>query len=110
MGAFVQISKIFAIDEDDNRVEPLAVWFRCPGCKHPHKVGIREGTNVGHVWDFNWDYEKPSFNPSYLSTHPRTKPIPNYVCHLFIRDGKIEFLTDCSHDLAGQTIDIPDWK
>lgn len=30
-------------------------------------------------------------------------------CHTFIRAGKIEFLGDCTHALAGQTVALPDW-
>ena len=28
-------------------------------------------------------------------------------CHSFVRDGGIQFLTDCEHGLAGQTVDLP---
>lgn len=31
------------------------------------------------------------------------------VCHSFVRAGKIEFLGDCTHALAGQTVALPDW-
>jgi len=31
------------------------------------------------------------------------------VCHSFVTDGRIQFLTDCTHALAGQTVDIPDF-
>lgn len=33
-------------------------------------------------------------------------------CHSFLRDGKWQFLSDCAHELAGQTVDmepLPDW-
>jgi hypothetical protein len=33
-------------------------------------------------------------------------------CHSFVRDGHIEFLTDSTHKLAGQTVvlpALPDW-
>lgn len=29
-------------------------------------------------------------------------------CHSFVRDGKIEFLGDCTHEMAGTTIELPD--
>lgn len=32
------------------------------------------------------------------------------VCHSFIKDGKIQFLGDCTHALANQTVDLPDWE
>jgi hypothetical protein len=37
---------------------------------------------------------------------------PNYInpamprCHLFITDGKIEYLADCTHELAGKTVEM----
>jgi hypothetical protein len=31
------------------------------------------------------------------------------VCHSFVTDGRIQFLGDCTHALAGQTVDLPDW-
>lgn len=33
---------------------------------------------------------------------------PKHVCHSFVTDGKIQFLSDCTHDLAGQTVDMVD--
>jgi len=30
------------------------------------------------------------------------------ICHSFITDGKIQFLSDCTHHLAGQTVDLND--
>lgn len=34
---------------------------------------------------------------------------PPAVCHSFIRDGQIQFLSDCTHALAGQTVPLPAW-
>jgi hypothetical protein len=31
------------------------------------------------------------------------------VCHVFVENGKIRFLDDCTHELAGKTVDIPVW-
>jgi len=30
------------------------------------------------------------------------------VCHSFVTDGRIQFLGDCTHNLAGQTVDLPE--
>ena len=60
----------------------------------------REGTDV---WTFNGDFEKPTFRASMLSQNPdysRTRRI----CHSFLTDGVWNFLTDCTHDLAGQSV------
>ncbi|MCZ4340562.1 hypothetical protein O4H52_03015 [Sphingomonadaceae bacterium G21617-S1] len=32
---------------------------------------------------------------------------PPAVCHSFVRNGQIEFLSDCTHALAGQTVPLP---
>lgn len=34
-------------------------------------------------------------------------PIPT-CCHSFVQSGRIQFLSDCTHALAGQTVDLPD--
>ncbi|MCP8600812.1 anaerobic dehydrogenase, partial [Acinetobacter baumannii] len=31
---------------------------------------------------------------------------PASRCHLFLTDGKIQFLSDCHHELAGLTVDM----
>lgn len=31
------------------------------------------------------------------------------VCHCFVADGAMQFLGDCTHALAGQTVPIPEW-
>lgn len=71
-------------------------YFWCPGCDHIH------GPN--HTWEYNGDPERPTFSPSVLVTGGSS----GTVCHSFVRDGRIEFLGDCTHALAGQTVDLPD--
>ena len=41
---------------------------------------------------------------------PAFKPEPGdppEVCHSFITDGRIQFLNDCTHALAGHTVPLP---
>lgn len=71
--------------------------FFCPGCQSPH------GPDTS--WSFNGDVDRPTLRPSVLVTQP---PTP-MRCHSFVTDGRIEFLSDCTHSLAGQTVDLPDW-
>jgi hypothetical protein len=59
-------------------------------------------------WTFNGDLDKPTFNPSLLVTWTQHQ-MPQ-VCHSFVRDGQIQFLSDCTHKLAGQTVEIPEWE
>jgi hypothetical protein len=90
--------------------------FYCEGCKGNH--------TINESWTFNGDYERPTFTPSilvrnghyvdghgdscwctYNAEHPdQTAPFKCGVCHSFVTDGKIQFLSDCTHELAGQTI------
>ena len=55
-------------------------------------------------WSWNGDYERPTVSPSIRLIHTG-----NQVDHLFIRDGKIQYLNDCTHELAGKTVDMVDF-
>lgn len=55
--------------------------------------------------DKNGSMDKPTFRPSLLCNAGSQA-----VCHSFVTDGRIEFLSDCHHALAGQTVDLPDWE
>lgn len=98
------------------------VAFMCPGCGELHQVAVAGDTRP--AWDFNGDFDRPTFSPSVLVRgHQLSRdengkwngewerdatgnPIPS-VCHSFVRDGQIQFLSDCTHDLAGQTVVMP---
>lgn len=32
--------------------------------------------------------------------------LPDVLCHTWITDGKAIFLNDCTHEFAGQTLDL----
>lgn len=63
--------------------------------------GKRDGTGC---WTWNGDTEKPTLKPSILTT-TRTKR-EAFRCHSWINDGQAQFLSDCTHNLKGQTIDL----
>ena len=103
-------------DTDDN-----GLMFWCPGCDGAHR--IQRGAGSGARWSWNGNVNKPTFTPSILvqddhwvppASQENPKPGPqtlvNDVCHSFVTDGRIQFLGDCTHALAGQTVDIPDWE
>lgn len=73
--------------------------FKCPACKVDHAV---DGT-----WNFNGDFEKPTFSPSVLYKE-FDEAGPVYICHFYIRDGVIDYLNDCSHVLKGDKIPMED--
>lgn len=95
----------------------LRLWFQCPGCDDLH--------SVGQQWSWDWpdddDTDRVTISPSLLVTYafgngkPRNDPEFAEIekrCHSFIRDGRWEFLSDSTHALAGQTVDmvpLPEW-
>lgn len=83
--------------------------FWCPGCKGTHSVNRNADRPR---WSYNGDSESPTFSPSILVTCRWSQHDDTWkddVCHSFVKDGRIQFLGDCTHELAGQTVDIPDW-
>jgi hypothetical protein len=86
--------------------------FYCPGCKQEHFIFDNE-TNPeasrGYCWQFNKDFENPTIKPSVLVQRQGHNGNHNTLnrCHSFITDGKIEFLSDCTHELAGKTVELP---
>lgn len=101
----------------------LAFW--CPGCDGAHAVWVGKG--AGPRWDYNDNPDAPTFTPSILvrgetwsppvtaenmdewkrSPWPQEKV--ETICHSFVTDGRIQFLSDCTHALAGQTVELKPW-
>ena len=88
----------------ENQKGIYAFW--CEGCQCAHFIAV-EGNDAGlPVWDFNGDMEKPTVSPSIL-VKITDNGVPT-ICHSFIREGKIQYLSDCTHKLAGKTVDLRD--
>lgn len=105
-------------------VEGNRLSFWCPGCNEAHTI-----VHGGGGWKWNGNAEQPTFEPSVLVKYyraspeglammERMEPLPpgmerypgkHMVCHSFVRDGRIQFLGDCTHQLAGQTVPLPAW-
>jgi hypothetical protein len=104
--------------------------FECPGCEMAHQVNVAGSGRP--MWTWNGSMDRPTFSPSILVTydhmseagrarskafheqhgrHPTHEENPydvHDVCHSFVTDGRIQFLGDCTHALAGQTVDLPE--
>lgn len=100
----------------------LAYW--CPGCQFLHILLVRTNSNKRPSWEFNGDYNHPTFSPSVLvkighycpdqpqppncetcnEQHARKEKSLCALCHSYVRNGLIEFLSDCTHILNGQTV------
>jgi hypothetical protein len=87
------------VDRDD---QPFGWMIYCPACKMGHLFDDR--------WQFNGDMERPTFTPSMLSNGREDAVVNEAVprCHSYVTDGRIEFLADSTHALAGQTVPLPD--
>jgi len=103
-----------------------SLWFWCAGCKEAHRVPTGAGT--GPRWGYNGNPDQPTFTPSILVRTGHYVPghdggqcyctwdrkdqeyfadLKCSICHSFVTDGRIQFLGDCTHALAGQTVDLP---
>ena len=65
--------------------------FECPACEFTHSFDPWR-------WSWNGDMARPTFSPSLLVQSYKGR------CHLFVRDGFIEFCVDSTHGLAGQRV------
>lgn len=93
-----------------------AYIFECPGCGMDHMVPVRHTKEYAEKrraagrglsnWGFNGDLERPTFNPSLLVRWNQGEKQEPRICHSFIREGQIEFLSDCTHALAGKTVPL----
>lgn len=73
----------------------------CPGCHKAHSYVTDEGHSAR--WSFNGNQDKPTFTPSM-----RLFDNDGSICHYFLTEGKLIFLLDCRHNLAGKTVELPD--
>lgn len=76
-------------------------YFWCYGCDCYH--GFHDS------WTFTNDHpEFPTVIPSMLTKWHDYLADKDYVCHLFIEDGKIRYLDDCSHEYKGKLVSLRD--
>ena len=80
--------------------------FYCPGCGYDHPIHTGGDPLAHPQWEFNGDLARPTISPSLMVN----RDAPGQVCHSFIADGRIQFLSDCWHPLAGQTMEIPEYE
>lgn len=88
--------------------EVIGYEFYCPGCEGRHIFYTKAFDKQNLVWGFNGKFELPTFTPSLLNTADYKDGRPREVCHLFVTNGEIQYLGDCTHSLAGQTIILPE--
>lgn len=80
----------------------------CPACKVMHDFAVEQPFRNGARWTFNGNGDLPTFSPSMnIAVGPYDGGKIDR-CHYFLRNGRIEFLGDSTHAMAGQTVDLPD--
>lgn len=93
---------------EDNGVKTAMLYM--PGLPCPVQINV---SGPHPVWSWNGDVYNPTFYPSILTQLPwgeKRKEIRN---HVFVRNGRIQYLSDCSHKYAGKAlVELPklcDW-
>ena len=74
--------------------------YMCLGCRHTHAFALK--SEGGHH-EFNMDLENPTVTPSLLQNFSGDSKL----CHSYITNGNINYLSDCQHDLAGKEVELP---
>jgi hypothetical protein len=80
--------------------------FQCPGCNCNHGIWTTNRNDNKAIWSFNNNLNSPTVQPSILVRYNNGGE--DMVCHSFITDGNIMFLGDCTHNLKGQTVALPE--
>ena len=86
--------------------------FWCPGCDEMHSIRTE---SIYSNWEWNGDEVRPTISPSIAVSAPAnpnaSEEFKEYrtasMCHSFVKDGMIQFLGDCTHAMANQTVAIP---
>jgi hypothetical protein len=88
--------------------QPGRILFKCPGCECMHYVNIGEGMKP--LWEWDGNVEMPTFKPSIKVSYDHLIDGVEVkdVCHFFVKAGRIEYLSDSTHKLSGQTVDMVD--
>jgi hypothetical protein len=105
-------AKVYREGDGENAQDYL--WFYCVGCQTNHRVPV----TGPRKWNWNGSEEKPTLTPSIKVTWHKTTDAGTarvtdsngndvmHVCHSFVTEGRIQYLGDCTHELAGQTVDL----
>lgn len=108
------IAKIHHEGEGEHAQDYL--WFWCAGCHTHHRVPV----TGPRKWEWNGSETEPTLQPSIKVTLTRTltddeqarimrgepfTPV-DILCHSFVTEGRIQYLNDSTHQLAGQTVPL----
>jgi hypothetical protein len=112
--------------DPDNRDHRYGIIHWCPGCEMRHLVYIAQQRNAPPhpVWAWNGEFNnRITTTPSVQlhlgmryneGLHPLNIKRDEYDvvqinCHYFITGGNLVFCGDSSHNLAGLTVELPNF-
>jgi hypothetical protein len=103
--------------------DPGLRTFWCGGCQCGHYFRTEpsppsspfaagdQGSQA--IWSWDGNEQSPTVSPSILVRYnghdAGVDGAPPQRCHLFIRSGHIDYLSDCTHALAGKTVPMEPW-
>lgn len=96
------------------------LMFWCEGCQQYHGAAVQNRNEKGALWQWNNSLTNPTLSPSVLVQGTKTMTDEqismvmngedfepeNTRCHFYIKDGSIQYLSDCTHKLANQTLKL----
>lgn len=85
----------------DGSAGPVRLGWHCPGCGEAHLIPVGP-SSPPPSWDWDGARDRPTLSPSIRIRFERRGR--EEVCHSFVRDGVVEFLPDCTHELAGLSV------
>jgi hypothetical protein len=84
-------------------IRPGCYEHWCSGCAAPHRLEIGARMPSGQRLGFDGDIYRPSFEPEIVHEDG------DRVCRYLLRGGRLHFAADCTHALAGQSVELPDF-
>jgi hypothetical protein len=89
----------------------IAHW--CPGCGISHAFAIDKAMPAGERWTWDGDIKTPTFTPERNiawggEIDPKFKLYGAGRCHYSLTAGVLVFFDDCSHELRGHMVPLPD--
>ena len=91
--------------------------FWCPGCGCGHVFQCGDGFAHPQRWEFDGNYDNPSFSPSLRMFTRVTREEGDRLvdtgeqqttCHLHVQAGELRYCGDCPHAMNGKTIPMQD--
>jgi len=92
-------------------VATISHW--CPACEQVHDFAVEQPFGNGARWSWDGNAQHPTFSPSMnIKIGPWPKGTKREgeveICHYFLYDGVLKYLTDCTHSMRGQNVVLPD--